>query len=438
MIFKMSDSEESLITMPVLQKRPKLSLTIHNDGSGDEMDDISSTGSTILDDSTSRSETPLSGGRRFGRGKYKGKKVKLQYRCTNFIREDHKQPIFGVQMYPQYHSDDPMIFAAVGHTRATIYECLEGGKIKLLQCYNDPCPDESFYCCAWTFNEDTGEPLLAVAGLRGIIRIISTTTQQCLKEFIGHGNAVNELKYHPKDPNMLLSVSKDHTMRLWNVKTDTLVAKFGGVDGHRDEVLSADFNIQGTKIISCGMDHSLKVWRTDTPELLGAMRESYTYNSKNLVRQFPTLCQNFPQFSTRDIHRNYVDCVRWLGQFILSKSCENCIICWKSGSIDDKEVWKPNESKVSVIHCFDYKDCDIWYMRFSLDFHQKMMALGNQVGRIYLWDLDVDDPAQSKCTILSHSKCFTAIRQTCFSDDGSILLAVSDDGSIWRWDRQKN
>ncbi|KAJ8314586.1 hypothetical protein KUTeg_006736 [Tegillarca granosa] len=278
---KMSDVDENVHQMPVLQKRPLLSISLHTDGSGDE-------------------------------------------------QEDHGQPIFGITINHYARDGDPVIFATVGHNR----------------------PEENYYCCAWTFDDVTGQPLLAASGCRGIIRIINPITLQCIKHFIGHGNAVNELKFHPREPNMLLSASKDHTMRIWNIKTNLCVVIFGGVDGHRDEVLSA-------------------IWKTDTEAIQDAVKHSYTFNADKSTRPFPTACEYFPYFSTRDIHRNYVDCVRWFGNFLLSKSCENCIICWKPGGISDT-LFKANETSVTMLHKFDYKDCDIWYMRFGIDYYQKV------------------------------------------------------------------
>jgi hypothetical protein len=45
--------------------------------------------------------------------------------------------------------------------------------------------DENFYTCAWTFDTNTSHPLLAVAGSRGIIRIINHISMQCIKVSFG-------------------------------------------------------------------------------------------------------------------------------------------------------------------------------------------------------------------------------------------------------------
>ena len=54
-----------------------------------------------------------------------------------------------------------------------MYECVADGSIKLMQAYVDDDAKENFFCCAWSYDSASGQPLLAAAGAKGVIRIIS-------------------------------------------------------------------------------------------------------------------------------------------------------------------------------------------------------------------------------------------------------------------------
>lgn len=328
-------------------------------------------------------------------------KRQLEYKLSYWLKESHNCPLFGVDMNPQLEKDGHYVFATVGSNKITIYRCTEGGSLKLLQAYADPDPEENFYCCTWTYDSSM-DPLLLVAGNKGIIRVISTANNDCIKHYKGHGQSINDIKVHPHDPNLLLSASKDYSLRLWNLKTDTCCAIFGGVEGHRDEVLYADFHLKGHKIVSCGMDHSLKIWSTDNSRVESAIRDSYSYDPKKNEKPFTTYKQHFPSFTTRDIHHNYVDCVRWYGNFVLSKSCENEVVCWKPGIIENENDYDlpkaqyNNDSTVTTLFRLEYKNSDIWFIRFSMDRQQRILAMGNRIGKAYVWDLDVENLSTAK------------------------------------------
>lgn len=80
-------------------------------------------------------------------------------------------PPFGSSFYEQ-RSDPKYVFAAVGGYRVTIYECVPSGAIEVLHVYVDPDPEEMHYTCAWSYEPETLQPILAVAGRNGVIRLV--------------------------------------------------------------------------------------------------------------------------------------------------------------------------------------------------------------------------------------------------------------------------
>jgi polycomb protein EED len=298
--------------------------------------------------------------------------------------------------------------------------------LDVLQVYRDGDAEEHFFTLAWTVDVLTGSPLVAAAGLRGHIKIINCITQSVVTVLSGHGNSVNELKFHPVDPSLLFSVSKDESIRLWNSLSGACVAIFAGHLGHRDEVLSLDIHLKGSCFVSSGMDNTIKIWDLEDEVVQDAIRRSYT-DPRPKDRPFDTKFIQFPAFCTSKVHADYVDCVRMVGDLILSKSTGNKVVFWKPNPTRGKDA-------VTILREFHYKDAEIWFLKFGLDTRLELMAVGNKKGGIFAYDIDAD--SEKPLFKLNHPGCKSTVRQICFSPDGNIMIIVCDDATVWRWDLQ--
>ncbi|URE07944.1 polycomb group protein [Musa troglodytarum] len=346
---------------------------------------------------------------------------KREYKVSNRVHEG-KRPLYAIAFNfidARYYD----VFATVGGNRVTVYRCLEGGLIAVLQAYVDEDKDESFYTLSWACDTD-GTPFLVAGGSNGIIRVINAGTEKIHKSFVGHGDSVNEIRTQALKPSLVVSASKDESVRLWNLHTGICILVFAGAGGHRNEVLSVDFHPSDIyRIASCGMDNTVKIW---------SMKEFWTYVEKSftwtdLPSKFPTKYVQFPVFIA-SVHSNYVDCTRWLGDFVLSKSVDNEIVLWEPKTKEQN----PGEGAVDILQKYPVPECDIWFIKFSCDFHYNAATIGNREGKIFIWELQSSPPVLM--ARLSHAQCKSPIRQTAMSFDGSTILSCCEDGSIWRWD----
>ena len=86
-----------------------------------------------------------------------------------------------------------------------------------------------------------------------------------------------------------------------------------------------------------------------------------------------------------------------------------------------------------VLREFEFRDADIWFVRFSLDPRLEILAVGNKFGKLWLWNVDGTGSSNPLVKAAGHVKCSAAIRQTIFSPDRRFLLCCCEDGSIWKW-----
>ena len=156
-----------------------------------------------------------------------------------------------------------------------------------------------------------GPPLLCLAGKRGMIKVVDTIRRSLFFTLTGHGNDVNQLKPCPNNEWLLLSASKDESIRLWNLRRAVCVAIFSGHHGHKSGVLSIDWHASGQHFVSGGMDNTIKMWRVNGDAIKTAIERSekiYPNGWGDASDEgFDPVSEQFPFYSsTNKVHTNYI------------------------------------------------------------------------------------------------------------------------------------
>ena len=280
---------------------------------------------------------------------------------------------------------------------------------------------------------------LCVAGKLGTIKVIDLSRKALHGILFGHAGEVMDLKVSPINEWIVVSSSKDETLRIWNLKANTCVAILGGHYGHRGSITTVAWHENGTRILSGGMDTTVKIWDSSDESPIGlAIRKGLAFSNLLDFEEFtgyvkPVIDQ-FPMFSSSKVHIDFVDCVQFCGDCILSKSCDHRIILWspvvKYEATRLGTTKHPPSSDLIVLRSFSISDDKLWYMRFAIHQPTKTLAVGNTKGEIFLWDIEGRKVTPQRLSSHHHS----TVRSLEFSVDGRDLMGSADDGSISFWD----
>lgn len=299
-----------------------------------------------------------------------------------------KKHIERVNSNEAYPSDDPMdrpvrmrnfehMLATVNKGTVRVYHVTAKKRPRLLVYFPDANAEEELYAVAWVFNADFRKRWWVLAGgkLRKL-RVIDVRAKRTVMNLKGHGEAIYDVKVHPRDPSLVLTASKDESLRLWNLRIGATVAIFSGLMGHRGEVVSVDFDRFGHRFASSSIDNSVRIWDiTSDARVVNAICASH--EAADAKKPFSRVeYVKGPAFVTRQVHKHYVDCVMWVGNALVSKSLNDVTYLWTPGA--DYASLASISTDFTLLQEYRVTGCDVWFIRFGLDSTRRIIALGGK------------------------------------------------------------
>ncbi|CAE6415602.1 unnamed protein product [Rhizoctonia solani] len=253
----------------------------------------------------------------------------------------------------------------------------------------------------WSFDHPTISPTFSpdsmqiAVGLGPTILLLSALTgQKILPPFEGHSSDVASIRFAP-DGTRIISCSIDGTIRVWSAQSGEML--LGPLCSHIG--YSANFSPDGTRIVSVSFD-GLLVWDASTGQLTSSSFVEDEHQSR------PTA----PVKYSPD------------GNFII---CSN-----SAGGI---QIHDAKDGKVS--RTFDPSDYTYTYSSFDVSPDGARLASVSSTDTIRIWDFRTGRELLGPLSIAPSSP-YTLSQSVSFSPDGLYLVSDFSNGAICMWDTQ--
>eukprot|EP01083_Nonionella_stella_P031347 85846_1 len=254
---------------------------------------------------------------------------------------------------------------------------------------------------------------IAVGGEDGKILLMNLNWRRVERVLSGHVGSILQLATHRGHPNLLFSLSRDGSLRVWDVSDGSCCATIEGCQAQR-----MAFHSCGNRFLTSTVGSGILEWKLDVSASSPQSAQSSSSSSS------PAKPLGLSRSNTRLVCPNRLN-VRCCDLMYVG---DNILIYWSSGEIG---LWDPNS--LQPIRSFSFhthaSHSPSNWPTLDVTACARFMCAPNPTGDVYVWEVDSGRAVGVYRHQLSRSKV-TSCR---FTRNGNIICGT-DNGSILRWD----
>lgn len=248
---------------------------------------------------------------------------------------------------------------------------------------------------------------------------------KCILTFEGHSGWVNSVTFSP-DGQRILTTSEDTTVRVWEINSGQCLIK---LYGHTGWSTSAAFSPDGSRIVTGSSDRTIRVWDSKTGQCLiniagqsaRISKVSFSQDGKRFLSNSSDCTvkiwdiETFQCFSVLQGHTAWV----WSSvysrdrQYIVSVSWDKTIIKWKAET--GYCLWRVQGHSGFI-----------WSVDYSPD--GKYILTSSDDKTAIIWEAET---GKTVFILRGHSG---SVINAKFSPDGKLILTASEDQTAKLWD----